>query len=327
MKNCIKNLIKVSLLVIITLSFFSCSTNNDNHSLKVWMCETDFNGDCVLYKYDDKLLLCDTGYNEVSLNSLKDALNHYNSNHIDYFIASHYHNDHIDNLDEIIEEKYIDENTIVYLPPIPDFSVTNERVSYAYNHVIETLNENDINYIIPKEFEELIINDFKLTFFNCEHQEYYDLMKNNQLVNDYNICSLCFKINYGNSSIVSTGDSGGILWKKYLNYIEKCTVYKAHHHSVDSSYTELLKDEYGISFFNKLHPDVVITSLGKYIAEADSNNDYYNRFVNNKFGLQQWCENNNVPNYVVGYKNNKNIELEITKDSYKVLSNSEYCIR
>ena len=313
-------------LIIFIFIIASCQ-NKENHSLKLWMCETDFNGDCVLYNYDDKFILCDTGYNNISFNSLKEALNKYNSNHIDYFIASHFHNDHIDNLDDIIKEKYIDKKTIIYLPPKPDFSITNERVTYAYNHVIESLNENNIDYIIPKELDELTINDFKLTFFNCEHQEYYDLMKNNELVNDYNICSLCFKINYGNSSIISTGDSGGILWEKYLNYIDKCTIYKAHHHSVDSSYNEILKDEFGIKFFNKIMPDVVITSLGKYIAEADINNDYYNRFVNNKFGLQEWCEKNNVPNYVVGYKDNKNIEIEITKESYKLISNSIPCIR
>lgn len=307
--------------------FVLTSCNPKEKELKLWMCESSYNGDCVIYNYDNTTILCDTGVGDLAYDSFKEGLKEFESNHIDYFIISHFHDDHISNLEKMIDDNYIDEKTKVYLPPTPDFTLAIERVPYSYDYVMNLLKDNNISYNVPNEFEELNINALKLSFFNCDHDYYYDLMKKNELVNDYNICSLCFRIDFYNQSIVSTGDSGGLLWKKYIDYMEKCTIYKAHHHCVNSSYNEVLIDEYGDLFFKKLNPEIVITSLGKTIADADINNDHYNRFQGNHYGLQEWCERNNVKNYVTGYKDNKELFIKITSGSYKIISESAYCIR
>ena len=148
-------------------------------------------GDASLFKFSDgTTLLVDTSRAE-SLTNLQLALSTLDVSHLDYFIISHYHNDHIDNFDYLVSSGEIDSDTIVFLPDTPNLEFLqnfSERIYNDYLHISEVLTGLGCRVIQPDEWEYYFIGSSKIEFFNTDHSSYYvDGM-------DYNDCSLCHYI-------------------------------------------------------------------------------------------------------------------------------------
>ena len=298
---------------------------DDNEYISLSMANTDYNGDCVIIKTNNgKIVMSDTGYSsDVVKNSIKNIMEKYNKTHVDYLIISHYHSDHVGNMDWLIDNGYVDSDTIIYVPSEYNSSVidtfdSDARVSHPiFVNAISRINVTQIN---PSDFDVLEVDNVKFIFFNTNHNKIYEMISNGSATRDYNQCSLSFRMEYGNKSFVSTGDGCGVLWKQYYKNMKKCDIYKAYHHAVDSASTEVLNDSYAKKFMDAILPDMVITSLGNGLSVSD-------RFIQNNAGIQEWCENNCIPNYIVGHEKQGQICLRIYYDSIMFESNSRRCIR
>ena len=74
-----------------------------------------YSGDCNLIKYKNMNILIDC-YGPDAWTDVKAFLDFYSVAHIDYFILTHYHADHVGNFENLVNSGYIDTNTIIYLP-------------------------------------------------------------------------------------------------------------------------------------------------------------------------------------------------------------------
>lgn len=289
----------------------------------LYLLRTDYSGDCAIIKAPDgTTIMSDCGESSsVVQNDIIDKMDLVNSDHIDVVIISHYHSDHVGNFGWLIEKGFIDSNTIVYIPKQFESEIVSGFDSNAvngYNTFTALITENSIPTVKPNLWDVVRFGDMSIMFFNTDHSEIYVGFENETINKDYNMCSMGFRLEYGSMSYISIGDAVGYPWQYYYSRMRKCTVYKAHHHSVDSTTTtELLDDVYGLRFMSAIFPDFVITSLGHSLSNATPGSGGYDRFVGNTKGLQQWCENNIIPNYVVGTLS-RAIGIEFTKYSYRM---------
>ena len=121
-----------------------------------------YSGDCNLIKYKNINILIDC-YGPDAWTDVKAFLDFYSVAHIDYFILTHYHADHVGNFENLVNSGYIDTNTIIYLPAPVQF--WDNEPTY-YTNFCDT---NDLDYKVPEENEILQIDDLlKLTFTNCD---------------------------------------------------------------------------------------------------------------------------------------------------------------
>ena len=212
-------------------------------------------GDCtVLYdKQNKQTLMIDTGALH-SYSLIKAKLVEMGITHIDFFILSHFHDDHFENYQSLIADGFFDEDTVFYLPKLPNSAnVTN--VSQNVNTFKSDLQNLDATIIYPTSETILNINNVKISFLNCNDAdiEYYD-----DHTTDYNNYSICNYIEYQNNKILMTGDIQETA-QKYLQenkYITKCDILKIPHHSWDTSgYND---------FFVDTNPRYAVASINAY---------------------------------------------------------------
>ena len=148
-------------------------------------------GDCHILKTPNgKIIMIDTGYT-YSWDLIKARMDALEITKIDYLIISHYHGDHVANL-ELLQANYDMTETIYYIPPFSN----HQDVQQYYSWVIEQIGENE--KIVPSEGQTVTIDDIKIKFFNisADDYSYYD-----SVTADYNQYSMCCIVNYKDINI------------------------------------------------------------------------------------------------------------------------------
>jgi len=93
-------------------------------------------GDSALVQVGDKNILIDGGPDNVVLKRLGENLSFFNKK-IDLVILSHYHDDHVSGLIEVIKRYQV--NKVIYLDDSPS--------SLIFEEFLETINEQGIDYV------------------------------------------------------------------------------------------------------------------------------------------------------------------------------------
>lgn len=221
-------------------------------------------GDANLIIAFGKVILIDT-YNSANKNDLYQMLENYNISHIDYCILTHYHNDHVGNFINLVNDGYIDNETTIYLPGY--YYLVNDIP--IYNTIHQFLEEHpNLQTIQPHENDVLEIgSSFSITFYNCE-ASIFDEIFQNQSFKDYNNCStICF-IKHGKVKSLYTGDAYAIALdrlydKNYVN--EKIDLYKIEHHGVNYNSISIPK-----KLLNAITPTFAVQPSSLY--ESQKNN-------------------------------------------------------
>lgn len=259
-------------------------------------------GDCtvLLVNKSKKVVMFDTGRTQ-AYSLIKEQLNLNNISHIDYLIISHFHEDHIMNYTSLIDENYIDEKTVVYLPKMP----ATDKVTNVTKSVVENfksaLSEVNCSIIYPNSSDILNIDDITITFLNCNDEDiaYYD-----ENTTDYNNYSICNYIISENFKVLMTGDIQEIA-QKYLiekRYIEKCDILKMPHHSWESSSGD-------DNFYFACRPCYAITSINSYSYQTSQAKS--SRAIGSLNNINTKC-------YITG---NGTINVNFKKDNYTLISN------
>lgn len=240
-------------------------------------------------------------------------------NHLDYFMLSHYHKDHSGNVEYLINNGYIDEDTTVFLPQ--DLITTYDTNIFfdwldedgpkaIYEDLYPKIVASGCTIVKPTEgyvFSEAGVN---VKFFNCDHSIYYPGGAYES--NNYNNLSIGCYVTIGNMNLCDPADMGYEAQQKMVSVgkMVKSVLYCSTHHGWDNGTAD---NYYGLypAWISRLSPEIVFSM------------DYsaHNTFImTKKSPMQSWCEANGVPNY----RTAKNGTMLLHMDAYNWHFNGGY---
>lgn len=186
-------------------------------------------GDCNLIQYEGKNILIDSHHSDY-WNDIQKFLEDNGADHIDYFICSHFHSDHIGNFEHLIDAGFIDVNTHLYMPA--DVSWMDwPSVTTTYKTICAN---KGLTYYTPNEGEVISIGrSLKITFTNCNAtimNTYY------AATGDQNSVNMICLIEHKNIKALYTGDANSEVVKRLqeLDFIKtQIDLLKIPHHGID----------------------------------------------------------------------------------------------
>ena len=196
-----------------------------------------------MIQVNNKNLLIDAGPGK-SKDMLLNYLDSLNLKKIDYVIATHPHEDHIGNLDDVIN-KY--EIGAFYSPKVT-------HTTKAYENMIKALKKKDLKINVIKEGTNSIDlgEGTKVSVFSPIKAEY---KKGSQ--QDFNNYSPVMKIEFGKTSFLFTGDAEAEVEKEILKkgYDVSADVLKFGHHGSSTSTSE--------AFLKAVNPSIGVIQLAE----------------------------------------------------------------
>jgi len=261
-----KKYLFISLLAILIFSLTvgcNLSSNNSNKNSQI---ESDKmlvhyidvgQGDSILIQVNNKNLLIDAG----PKSDKKKLLNYLSSLHLDkldYVIATHPHEDHIGNMDDVIN----DYNVLAFYAPKV------QSTTKTFEEMVEALKSKGLKInVIKKGTNSINLGEnTKVTIFSPMKDSYENL-------NNY---SPVIKIEYGNTSFLFTGDAEKDVEKEILATNEDISadVLKVGHHGSSTSTS--------MDFINKVNPSIGVISVGQDNTYNHPNEDTIKRLTQNK---------------------------------------------
>ena len=187
---------------------------------------------------------------------------------IDYIVISHYHYDHVDNLEEILK-KLPHDNCTAYLPMNPDgymvenTDLTADKIKGINNRCVKVkniLNQYGVKTIIEVDTDtevDLHPGFCKMKLFNSSKKDYTHYKDNpNKEKNYYNNYSMCALIQTGEVYSMLPGDIQ-ITAQKWIvenRDLPRLVVYPIHHHGFENEdypeYINMIRPEYGVISIN-----------------------------------------------------------------------------
>ena len=241
-KRHFKHLIIFTLLLL--LCFFSSLLTNKFNSYKVnpnLMYVHYINvdqGDAILIQVNNKNLLIDSGPKSHKKQLVK-FLNDLNISKLDYVIATHPHEDHIGNMNTVLNSYKVQS---FYAPKV--YSYTK-----SFEQMIDSLKSNNLK-----------INPIKrgCNTINLGFQTNVEVFSPiNDTYDNENNYSPVIKVSFGNNSFLFTGDAEKEIEDKLilLNDDLKADILKVSHHGSSSSTSD--------AFLNRVSPKYAVISVGK----------------------------------------------------------------
>lgn len=255
-------------------------------------------GDVKLIKAYDKSILIDTDY-EDTLTDVRNFLERNDIYKLDYVILTHYHSDHVGNFIQLCELGYIDTNTVIYLPAYSTLIADNPTTLQYYTDINTYITAHSLNASIPDEGDTLEIEDFKLTFYNCETSIFEEMS-----VTEYNDCSTVCLVEYGDEKAIFLGDASDKPFKRFVDnqmFNYKINIYNIEHHGNNI-------DNQDTVFLEQVTPELCLHQTTSYSISLGRNS--------RSTGLA-YMMGNNVPIYSQ-YNNNKDVIVAIYKQYYSI---------
>lgn len=225
-------IVLVILLAVAVCILVFCGRKGNKGKTKVFsdeMLEVHFidvgQGDCTLIEVDNEYMLIDTGIPD-SQSDLEEYLVSYGIEKFEYVIATHPHQDHIGNMDYIIEEYEIE--TFM----MPDVTYN----TMCYQSMMEALEIGRVNVVNPKQGAVYELGGAQFTIISDSEADYGDN------INNY---SIGIKLTYGETNFVLCGDAEYEAEQDIINSGMDigADVLKINHHGSGSSSSEAFLEE------------------------------------------------------------------------------------
>lgn len=192
------------------------------------------NGSCtIVHTINEKTVMIDLSWSS-NQNNIMSALEDNEISHIDYLIITHWHADHanVDNLQALISDGYIDDETIVYIPKkAGNANVWNNTLEQIYTSFISAVNGLSATIVNPDNGDNFTVDNVKFTCFNCSAADiaYFD-----SLNTDYNNYSMGVYIEYGEVCIGIFADMYRDAQERAYNEgrAKKCNIATLCHHGI-----------------------------------------------------------------------------------------------
>lgn len=250
-------------------------------------------GNAILLQFNDSSNMMIDSFSVGAWSSVNSDLHGRGVKHLDRFMLTHWHSDHCGNIENLINNGYIDNNTIVYLPQDLDTTATGSlpsdwsTVVDAMQTIKPLLVATGCTIVYPTEGQIVPIADCYVKFFNCDHSVFYS--NGTYPSQNYNDWSLCAYLFVGSKNMCFVADLGPIGQQKMadLGTMVKANLYTATHHGWDNGNAQ---NYFGLipAWINRLQPDVVFSE------DYSSHANYIDTPAS---PMQTWCEKNHVPNY------------------------------
>ena len=260
-------------------------------------------GDFCLIKAYNKNILVDTYRSDV-WSDFKRDLNIERVYHLDYIIVTHYHMDHASNFVNLVNDGFIDQNTVVIIPKYSEKYIGTNPVNLSYYYQIrDACKDNNLNWHYPVEDEEIIIENFKLQIFNTD-PSYYESITDN-----YNACSLVQLISHGDIRVFLSGDAQPETFQYLMNHVDmpKLDLYKVEHHGINN-YTYY-------PFLEKIHPTYSVQPIGL--------RDYSSKLLASRSLTNLWLNDHGCINYGTGVST-KLVKFRSTMNDLKVIQGTPF---
>lgn len=192
--------------------------------------------------------------------SIKNAIDSLEINKFDYMILTHFHDDHIGNIQNLCDNYDLTECTcwVGMKPDYTNHADDLEESEEYYDGIITLLQSNGLTPVVPTNDSYVTIDEnTKLHFLNtsptvASDNNYYNQQAewhNTGKVN-LNMFSLITELIYGSKVITFTGDIETASEKGNYKKMRKCDILTAPHHGVNRSaylpFYELVKPTYAI---------------------------------------------------------------------------------
>lgn len=199
-------------------------------------------GDSILIQVNNKNMLIDAGPGK-NRDDILNYLDNLNLNKIDYVVATHPHEDHIGNLDDVIKKYDIGE---FYAP-----KVTN--TTKAFEKMVSALQRKKLKINTIKAGTDSINlgEGTRVSVFSPLKDEYKKGKED-----DFNNYSPIIKVEYGKNSFLFTGDAEAGVEREVLakGYDVSADVLKFGHHGSSTSTSK--------EFFKAVNPSIGVIQLG-----------------------------------------------------------------
>ena len=287
--------------------FATIINNYFNPNFKIIMPKNFTNvdsGDIMILKAYDKNIVIDTFYDD-AYSQVEDFLDRNGITSIDYLILTHYHEDHVGNVENLILNNYLNQNSYVYLPGYSTLITQDADLLAMYNMVNNSLTTAGIPHSIPEEGDELTIQDFKLTFYNCQSSIFEEMG-----VTNYNDCSTVCLCEYGNEKALFTADISDKPFKRFVNnqmFNYKIDIYKLEHHGNNI-------DNEDVPFLQQIMPSLALHQTTSYSIEEMGRNV-------RSSGLT-FMMNYNIPIFSQ-YNNDNDVIIDVFKDRYSLVQGKQ----
>lgn len=228
----------IGLLLICNMSLKSQKTSLDtSNRMLIHFIDVD-QGDAILVQVNNQNLLIDSGPSSAKEN-LFNYLNLVNVKTFNYIIATHPHEDHIGNMSSIINNYKV---LNFYSPKV----TSNTK---AFETMVESLSRKSLKInIIKANIDSIDLGkNTKVEFFSPNNSTYEN-------INNY---SPIFKITYGKTSFLFTGDAEELIESEVINnsYNLKADLLKIGHHGSSTSTSK--------RFFEGVNPKISVISVGE----------------------------------------------------------------
>lgn len=221
--------------------------------------------------------------------------------HIDYYVQSHYHSDHIGLINLMTQSTMTGNIDITGMVAFLPQEISTSSLSHITGDtpqtlvdrqtaLIDILNDNSCTIIRPTDGQKVDLGDgISLEFYNTDHSVFSD-SSSTYYSQNYNDWSLCCYLNFGLNSINFSADLGPIGQRKVGGTLRKANILTAPHHGWDNGANNLIP-----AFINNVNPDTVI-SVNGWEHHPDNESSPANMMLATS-PMQSYCEANGVSNY------------------------------
>ena len=196
-------------------------------------------GDGMLIRTDKGDIVIDAGPSG-SENDFVEYIKAQGVSVIEYLVLTHPHGDHIGGADAVLE------NFEVKRVLLPDTDCTTSM----YTKVLRLVEKEKCEVIVPKVRDTYFLGDLKMTVLAPNSDDYDE---------GYNNYSVVIRAEYGESSVLLTGDAEKISEEEMLKSVPldllDCDLLKVGHHGSHTSTTT--------KFFNIVSPEYAVISCAK----------------------------------------------------------------
>lgn len=188
-------------------------------------------GDCSIIQGYDKNVMIDTA-DSAYKTQLYQLMTNNGISHIDYLIISHFHADHCGNTVNLINDGYLDNTSVIYLPPLCDYLENLPTMMANRALILQAAQDAGITVVVPAEGSALTIDpELKIFFYNCDADNL-----NEEDYFDYNNYSMIAYVKHGNKRVLYTGDCYKLPLDRLVQegFIdERVDLYKVEHHGIE----------------------------------------------------------------------------------------------
>ena len=257
-------------------------------------------GDYTIIQAYDKNILIDCTHS-INWKSFKNTIEQNKITHFDIFILTHFHDDHVGNFINLVDNGYIDKNTIMYFPTF-DTTLWSSNSAYPYYlSTMQKINDENLSYINPTEGQKIEINEY----FNFKLYNTNDIFAYNNISTNYNETSMIAIFNHYDITSMFLGDCGRPAVQYFYNqgiFPNLIHLYKMGHHGIDTEVTST----YDIIKYLKIFNAIQIISIKDLELDKSAGSGTYDDMK--KMGANIYVTGYNLDNIKFSSANN-NIEL------------------